>query len=155
MKNKIIIVTPSDEAYGLIDGDIKFLEDEDSYLSHSDILIKYGTDTYGMDSIFGILSIGNYLVDVPVYFLAEGNDNIVFLNVSNSKYGKLGLLYLPTNMSDKQKESLNSLSSLLKDFRVEVNYNLRIEDGFVDSDRHTMKGICGLSSKSSNKQKKA
>ncbi|MBR3230089.1 MAG: hypothetical protein IKF91_04610 [Bacilli bacterium] len=140
MDSKIIIINPSDETYGLLDGDVNYIGEVDSDFYHGDLLIDYGINVYGEDSIFGILASGNYLVDVPVYFLTEGNDNIVFLNVSNSKNGKMGLLYLPNNISDKQKDSLNKLSSILDDFKIEVNYNLRMDDGIVDSDRHTMKG---------------
>ena len=154
MDSKVIIINPSDEAYGLLDGDVNYIGEVGSDFYHGDLLIDYGISVYGEDSIFGILASGNYLVDVPVYFLTEGNDNIVFLNVSNSKIGKMGLLYLPNNISDKQKESLNKLSSILSDFKVEVNYNLRLDDGMVESDRHTVKGTC-LFNNSSHKQKKA
>ena len=153
MENKVIIINPLDEAYGLSDGEINFIGSMKSNISHGDLLTRYGVQIYGEDSIFGILSNGNFLVDVPVYFLTEGNDNIVFLNVSNSKVGKVGLLYLPSNISDKQRESLGRLSSLLKDYRVEVNYNLRVDDGVVDSDRHTMIGISEVSNKIHNKKK--
>lgn len=153
MENKVIIINPLDEAYGLSDGEINFIGSRKSNLSHGDLLTRYGVQIYGEDSIFGILSNGNFLVDVPVYFLTEGNDNIVFLNVSNSKVGKVGLLYLPSNISDKQRESLGRLSSLLKDYRVEINYNLRVDDGVVDSDRHTMIGIDDISNKLHNQKK--
>lgn len=155
MDSKIIIINPSDDNFGLSDGDVKFIGKSESDFSHGDLLISYGVETYGEDSIFGLLVNGNFLVDVPAYFLAEGNDNVVFLNVSNSKVGKIGLLYLPTNISDKQKESLNNLSSILKDFKIEVNYNLRVDDGVVDSDRHTIKGIAGIFSNLSHNKKKA
>ena len=155
MENKIIIINPFDEAYGLSDGDVKFIGKMDSDFSHGDLLTNYGIEIYGEDSIFGFLAEGNYLVDVPVYFLTEGNDNVVFLNVSNSKSGKMGLLYLPSNISNKQRESLGSLSELLKDYKVEVNYNLRVDDGIVDSDRHTIRGIGEVSSSTLNNQKKA
>ena len=155
MDNKIIIINPSDEDYGLLDGNINYIGEVNNDFSHGDLLTSYGVDIYGEVSIFGILSIGNYLVDVPVYFLTEGYENIVFLNVSRPKSGKIGLLYLPSNISDKQKESLNSLSFILKDYRIEVNYNLRVDDGIVDSDRHIMNGLDEVSMKTISKQKKA
>ncbi len=155
MDNKIIIINPLDEDYGLYDGNINYIGEINSDFSHGDLLTNYGVDIYGEDSIFGILSTGNYMVDVPVYFLTEGYENIVFLNVSRSKSGKIGLLYLPSNISDKQKESLNSLSLLLKDFKIEVNYNLRVDDGIVDSDRHIINGFDESTIQTLSKQKKA
>lgn len=155
MDSKIIIINPDDEAYGLVDGDVKFIGEIGSDYSHGDLLNSYGIETYGEDSIFSILASGNFLVDVPVYFLTEGNENIVFLNVSSSKIGKVGLLYLPTNISDKQEKALISLSNLLKDFKIEVNYNLRVDDGIVDSDRHTIRGIDEVSNSQFQNKKKA
>ena len=97
---------------------------------------------------------GFYEVENP-YREVWGVTNLfgTLFNVSNSKVGKVGLLYLPSNISDKQRESLGRLSSLLKDYRVEVNYNLRVDDGVVDSDRHTMIGISKVSNKIHNKKK--
>lgn len=83
MENKVIIINPLDEAYGLSDGEINFIGSRKSNFSHGDLLTRYGVQIYGEDSIFGILSNGNFLVDVPVYFLTEGNDNIVFLSIRN------------------------------------------------------------------------
>lgn len=155
MDSKIIIINPSDEAYGLSDGNVNYIGKVDSDFYHSDLLIDYGISVYGEDSIFGLLANGNYLVDIPVYFLVEGNDNLVFLNVSNSKTGKMGLLYLPNNISSKQKEALNKLSSILGDFKIEVNYNLKMDDGVVDSDRHIINGLSLFSDNSFHNKKKA
>lgn len=155
MDNKVIVINPLDEENGLTDGDINYIGEIDSYFDHSELLINYGVDAYGEKTIFDIMSTGNYLVEYPVYFLTEEYDNIVFLNVSNSKTGKIGLLYLPSDISDKQRESLLSLSSVLKDFNIEVNYNLRLDDGIVDYDMHSEKGIDGIVSKDYGRQKKA
>lgn len=135
MGYKIIVINPFDKENGLIDGDIKYIGDVDSDFIHSDLLIDYGLGVYGDDSIFGLLSNGNYLPDIPAYFLAVGYNNVVFLNVSDNRAGRLGLLYLPDNVSNEQKKSLNNLVSVLKNYRIEVNYNLRVDDGFVESDR--------------------
>ena len=155
MESKIIIINPLDEENNLNDGQINYIGEVDSYFDHSNLLINYGVDVYGENTIFDIMSTGNYLVEYPVYFLTEGYENIVFLNVSNSKAGKIGLLYLPNNISDKQKESLSMLSLVLKDFNVEVNYNMRMDDGIVDSDRHIIKGIDELINNSAKSKKKA
>ena len=141
MESKVIIINPSDEEYGLIDGEIKYLGEVNSDFFHEDLLINYGYEVYGEGSIFKVLHDGNYLVDIPVYFLTEQYDNVVFLNISSSKNGKAGLLYLPTDISEKQIQSLKKLSSVLKDYKIEVNYNMAYDDGLVDSDRRNMKGI--------------
>ena len=153
MNSKIIIINPDDADNNMIVGKINYVGDLNSDEIHGDLLTSYGLRAYGEDSIFGILSMGNYLTDVPVYFLCEGNDNVVFLNVSNSKIGKFGLLYLPQNISFKQKRAINSLN--FSGFEIEVNYNLRVDDGIVDSDRKRMNGDKVFFDISSKTKKKA
>ena len=128
MNFKIIVINPLDKDNDLIDGDVNYIGDFDSDFMHSDLLIDYGLKTYGEDSIFGILSNGYFLPDVPAYFLTEGYNNIVFLKISNSKVSNFALLYLPDSVSDKQAQSLNRLISSLKNYKIEVNYNLRVDD---------------------------
>ena len=52
MENKVIIINPLDEAYGLSDGEINFIGSRKSNLSHGDLLTRYGVQIYGEDSIF-------------------------------------------------------------------------------------------------------
>ena len=69
----------------------------------------------------------------PAFFLTEYLGNVVFLNISNNKIGKQGLLYLPSNLSNLQTDTLNNLSKELKGFNIEVNNNLILDDGIVDA----------------------
>lgn len=131
---KIIIINPFDEDASLKDGHIHIIKDE-AYFCHGGLLIEYGMQIYGNDSIFGLLSRGDYSPDVPAYFLVAENDNVVFLNISSEKVGKRGLLFLPSELSFEQDESLNYVLEHLKDFSIIVNTNMRIEEGIIDYEK--------------------
>lgn len=132
---KIVVINPFDEDASLEDGNICRINGGEGFF-HGDLLTKYGLATYGEDSIFSILSNGNYLPDVPAYFLVEEKGNVVFLNISTKKCGKVGLLFVPSELSFEQDESLDIFLQSVKDFSITVNSNMRIEDGIVcyDSD---------------------
>ena len=130
---KVIIINPLDEKNNLTYGKINYIGDIDGYISHGDLMINYGVEIYGEDSIYEIMSDGNYLPIYPAFFLAEFDGNIVCLNISNNKIGKQGILYLPSDLGDEQIKSINSLSRALKGFNIEVNRDLELDDGLVDS----------------------
>ena len=134
---KIVIINPFDEDALLEDGQVSVIKGGDDFL-HSDALIKYGLETYGEGSIFNVLSRGNYLPDVPIYFLVEENDNVVFLNVSDKRYGIKGLLFVPSVISFEQEERLYDLFGGFNDLSITVNSNMRIEDGVVCYDSDVM-----------------
>ena len=133
-KYKVIIINGLDVEYNLKDGFVNYLGDI-SEIDHSDVMISYGISVYGDDSIYGIMSEGNYLPIYPAFFLTYYGDNVVFLNTSNIRYGKQGLLYLPDDLSDAQIKSLEFLFTKLVGFEIEVNNDLILEDGLVDSSK--------------------
>lgn len=134
---KIVVINPFDEDASLEDGHTTYIRGGE-YFCHSDLLTEYGLQVYGENSIFDILSKGNYLPDVPVYFLVQENNNVVFLNVSSKKYGKRGLLFMPANPSFEQEDSLYNFLEGLDSFSITVNSNMRIEDGIVYYDSDAM-----------------
>lgn len=138
-KAKVIIINPKDDKHDLQDGLINYLGEINGDTPHEILMTNYGIDVYGNNTMFGIISEGNYLPNVPVYFLTEEYGNVVFLNISNSKIGKQGLLYLPSDISEKQIEAINTVCKQLKGFDIEVNNNMRIEDGLVESESITFK----------------
>ncbi len=154
---KVVIINSNDENNNLTDGKINYLGYRDSDESHGDIMIDYGIRTYGDNSIYEILNEGFYLPIYPAFFLAEYDCNVVFLNVSSKQTGKLGILYLPSDISDEQVAALNSLSCNLKDFDIEVNRKLKLNDGLVDSNCTFIKGdnLSSIVSKQHQKIKKA
>ncbi len=114
---------------GDIDGNIDFIGNIDDYDFHVDCLIDYGIEKYPDSQIFKVIP-NNCEPNVPVYFLCMFN-NVVYLNVSSSRYGKRGILFLPDEISDKQKLALEKISELLANINVDIVYNMRFDDGLV------------------------
>ena len=135
---KAAIINPYDEDALLAAGNIVYLkpDEDDENFWHSALLIEYGRRVYGDSSIFGVLSNGMYLDDVPVYFLVEEFGNVVFLDTSHKRYGKCGLLFLPSSLDFEQEEKLHDFLDGLRNYQITANYNMKLEDGIVwyDSD---------------------
>lgn len=135
---KVTLITPEDEEYNQIDGQIISFGKIEKYSFHSFILLEYGKEVYGEDSIFKILE-ECQMSSVFAFFLTEYYDTVVFLNLCGHCHSKCGLLYLPSDLSDKQKKSINELIKNLKGYQIEVNQDLKLIDGFVESEKVNIK----------------
>lgn len=136
--NKITLITSEDKENNFKDGQVISFGGVDKNLIHADLLLEYGKQTYGEDSIFKILE-GCIMSNVFSYFLAEYYDNVVFLNLYDKSHSKYGLLYLPSEMSENQKKSVNNLIKKLKGYKIEINRELKFIDGFVESEKNHIK----------------
>ena len=88
---------------GKDDGNIEYLGFNFNFKFHALCLIDYALKKY--PQITGFQNI-NYMEEpnLPVYYLSLLN-NIIFTNISVDGF-KRGMLYLPKNISDVQKEVL-------------------------------------------------
>lgn len=132
---KISLIMPEDDEYGLKDGEILSFGEMNNDLYHVGLLLEYGLKIYGDDSVFGIIK-ECQMASVFSYFLAEYFGYVVFLNLHFDKYGKKGLLYLPSDISISQMDSVNKMYRNLKGFEIEVNSDLQFVDGFTYSDKN-------------------
>ena len=116
---KLAIVTPNSIVYrGKISDDT----------SHKDVMINYGVEKYGKNSIFGIFD-GNTKFNVVEYYLAS-YDNILFYNLSGEGV-KFGILCTLNNISDKQLKLVNILLDSLEGFTVEYDSYVNIDGELV------------------------
>ena len=100
--------------------------DLDKYRNHVDHLLKYGRETYPNKVIFNKMP-DNVEFRVPIFFLSI-LDNIVYLNVSTEKYGRHGWIFMPDEVSDKQKETLYEFARKLFNVNVSLFYNLNYSE---------------------------
>ena len=114
---------------GDIDGNFDYVGILDEYVFHVDALIDYAIEKYPGVKIFQKIP-DNCEFDVPIFFLTLLN-NIVYLNVSDKKYGKKGLLFFPDEISLKQKENLYALAKKLFNVSITIIYDLDFDDGLV------------------------
>lgn len=133
--SKITLITPDDDGNNLKEGDIISFGKltDDNY--HAILLYEYGIKTYGKNSIFELLK-ECYMPNVFAYFLTQYYDSVVLLNTSERKRGRGGLLYLPEELSQNQKKSVNKVIKQLNGYILEINRDLKYVDGFVESDRY-------------------
>lgn len=110
--------------------DIKGINDIDRFKTHVDYLLEYGQKKYPDVQVFNILSV-NHFYQVIIYFLSVFN-NIVYLNISISKQQQKGLLFMPDEVSEKQKDSLLKMAKDSPNVNVQILYDLKLNDGNID-----------------------
>ena len=116
--------------------------DLDKYRNHVDHLLKYGRGKYPNKVIFNKMP-DNVEFRVPIFFLSI-LDNIVYLNVSTEKYGRHGWIFMPDEVSDKQKETLYEFARKLSNVGINLFYDLNYnEEGYVEFQEYDCKN--GLS----------
>ena len=116
--------------------------DLDKYRNHVDHLLKYGRGKYPNEVIFNKMP-DNVEFRVPIFFLSI-LDNIVYLNVSTEKYGRHGWIFMPDEVSDKQKETLYEFARKLSNVGINLFYDLNYnEEGYVEFQEYDCKN--GLS----------
>ena len=116
---------------GDIDGNIDYVGDLDEYGFHIDALIEYALEKYPDVQVFSKIP-SNCEFDVPIFFLTWLN-NIVYVNVSDVKHGKKGIVFFPDEVSLKQKDALYDFAKGLSNVNITVIYNMDFDDGLVFS----------------------
>lgn len=104
--------------------------DEDVY--HSQCLLEYAKENYPDIEVFKRLNWRHKPETIGYFFTLFGN--IVFLNTTKNmhKYGKTGIFLFPSDITDKQKQSLEDFSKRIEDFSVSIFYDLHLQDGMLD-----------------------
>ena len=115
---KVIIITENEKVH--LSGPKK----------HVTYLNEYGLKVYGENSEFKNLS-DNSSPHIPISYLVN-RGNIVFLNLGINE--KIGLLYFPKIINETQKELTCQLLDLLKNYQIELTYNLDLNDDFIIGD---------------------
>lgn len=116
---------------GDIDGNIDYVGNLDEYGFHVDALIEYAINKYPDVSVFSQIP-NNCEFDVPIFFLIWLN-NIVYVNVSDVRHGKKGIVFFPDEISLKQKEALYNFARGLSNVNITVIYDMDFDDGLVYS----------------------
>ena len=104
--------------------------DEDSF--HSTCLLDHAKERYPDVQIFKKMGFRHKPETIGYFYTLFGH--ILFLNTTKNvqKYGKSGLFMLPSNVTEKQKESLFKFCEEIEDFSVHILYDLNIEDGILE-----------------------
>lgn len=143
-ENKIALIYDHDDINkGFTDGQIEFYGNMEQDSLHIAYLLDYARSKFPEIPIFQQLTL-RHQPEVAAYFLTRLG-MIVFLNMTKydpehlKKYGKMGMLMLPDQMTPAQIESLKQFVADIQDFDISIHYNLSIDMGMLDA-----KTIIGL-----------
>ena len=126
---KVVIITGENEKSDDKDGELIYVGNSKDYSFHIDALIDYSINKYPSVNVFKHIN-DRCLPCVPIFFLTWLN-SIVYTNTSSDRIGKCGMLYMPDEISDKQKEVLLELSKTLPKSNVDIVYDMDFDDGEV------------------------
>ena len=134
MKNKIddyklVIITGENEKSDDIDGEVIFAGKNEDYSFHIDALIDYSRGRYPNVNVFQHIN-DRHLPNVPIFFLTWLN-SIVYANTSSERAGNCGMLYMPDEISEKQREALLKLAEAIPTAQVCIVYDMDFDDGEV------------------------
>ncbi len=125
----VIINGPSDKSDDM-DGKVDFVGLVSEWDFHIDCLVDYAVRKYPDVPIFQKMD--NCEPNVPIFFLTLRN-NVVYINISGGRVGKYGMLFLPDEISAKQKEVLYEFARKISNAHVDIVYDMDFDDGFVES----------------------
>ena len=102
---------------------------------HTICLLEEARKIHPDNQYFKMLNV-KHLPSTISYYLTEAGD-IVFLNTTNyrkeelKKYGRSGIFFLPSVITNKHIESLEKFLPMIEDFKVEIKADFSIEDGIL------------------------
>ena len=136
---KIAFIFGSDkEDVDIFDGDIRKVGDMKDGYFHSTTLLNFAHKYYPDIEIFNRLS-NRHMPEAISYFYTQILNHAVFLNATKynedgslGKHGKQGIVLLPRELTENQKNTLIQFFSEIEDFNVRILYNLSLDAGLLD-----------------------
>lgn len=114
-----------------VDGEIIYVGSLDKYDYHTDALLDFLLEKYPNVEVLKTIP-RNCEPDVPTFFLMRLN-NISYLNISSDQVRNRGLLFIPNEITEKQRDSLDKIAEELDDAYVDIGFDLDLDldDGLV------------------------
>lgn len=81
---------------------------------------------------FGNLTYRNYINDIAVHFARLGHAMFVNTTKDVKAYGYTGFFTLPNYLTEEQIQMIQSLFPELEGFRIVINYDFTVEDGYIN-----------------------
>ncbi len=128
-----VIYGKDDPEKNIKDGMIEAFGDiHDQDLLHIDCILEHARKRYPEVAVFKQLTDRHSPEVVACIYTLLGN--VVFFNTTKDagKYGKLGLLMLPDELTDNQIQSLQELAKSISNYSLNISYGLKLEDGFLE-----------------------
>lgn len=136
---KIAFIFGSDKQdANIFDGGIKKIGDMKDGYFHSTTLLNFAKEYYSDVGMFKKLT-NKHAPEAISYFYTHLFNHAVFLNATKynedgslGKHGKQGIILLPKNLTEKQKNTLMEFFKEIEDFNIRILYNLSIDFGILD-----------------------
>jgi len=128
-------VIPSDGHLELEEGEIKYFGEMNFYLLH-DYAFRQFCQNYYPEILSQPGVSKNSPAELYAYYL-QLDSNIVIANLTHSstieKHGKEAMIFMPEQISDKQKEALKSLMYEADDYNFFILYHFTLENNYPNS----------------------
>jgi len=136
LNSKLLVLGKIDnELYELEDGKVTGIGTMNDHKFHIECLLKYAEEHYGFEPAFDKFNFGTP-VDLVIYVYTKILGDTLFLNWSTDKY-KSGMLCLPDELSNKQRDTINAILKDMESFRFIVYDNFNIDEyEHVSYDHH-------------------
>lgn len=99
--------------------------------NHEEVMIEYGIERYGSNSIFGVLE-KQLNFKLAQYYLVSYH-NILFYNLSRGDY-KFGIFYVLNNINEKQLRLVQDFLNCLEEFKVELDSFVEVGGQLIVND---------------------
>ena len=126
---KVVVITGKNDKSDDLDGEVRFVGPTSEYDFHIDCLLDYVKRSYPDVKVFQRMN-DRFDPNVPIFFLTWLN-SIVYINISGNRVGRYGMLYMPDEISEKQKEKLFEFAKSISKAHVDIVYDMDIDDGIV------------------------
>ena len=127
---KVVVITGKSDKSDDLDGEVRFVGPTSEYDFHIDCLLDYAKRSYPDVKVFQRMN-DRFDPNVPIFFLTWLN-SIVYINISGNRVGRYGMLYMPDEISEKQKEKLFEFAKSISKAHVDIVYDMDIDDGIVE-----------------------
>ena len=135
---KIAFIYGSDKAeVGIYEGEVCKIGNINDSEIHSTCLLLFAKEKYPEVGIFNKLNYRHRPQSIA-YFYTRYFNHAVFLNTTKYRddgsigmHGKNGILMLPEELTDKQKEMVSRFLDEINDYSVSILYDLKLDGGIV------------------------
>lgn len=142
-----IIFGNDNEKNNTSDGEVIHYGDNLNGELHIKSFLRFIEEYYNEDTMLSKINI-YHQYSIPAYLLTKMG-NIVIANSTDlaeeelKKYGRSSIIFLPDTITPKQYESLIEIFDELKEYDIMIDSNIRIENGFLNSDSDLTTGKIG------------
>lgn len=99
---------------------------------HIFCLLDYADKTYPDASMFQKLSI-HHQPEIAAFFLTLLG-NVVILNTTSmeEKYGKSGMAFMPSELTEQEINTLYEFAGTIPDYKIDMLYDMNVDSGVLD-----------------------